>query len=34
MAVLKQKQASLAEAEASIQVLKDSIEAKQRDFKV
>lgn len=34
MAVLKQKQATLAETEADIQQLKDNIEAMQRDFKV
>lgn len=34
MAIFKQKQANLAEAEADIQQLKDTIETMQRDFKV
>lgn len=34
MAVLKQKQAELAEIEAHIQILKDNIDEKKREFQV
>lgn len=34
MAILKQKQAELAEIEAHIQLLKDNIDGKNREFKV
>lgn len=34
MAILKQKQSELAEIEAHIQVLKDNIDEKNREFKV
>lgn len=34
MVILKQKQAELAEIEAHIQLLKDNIDGKNREFKV
>lgn len=34
MAILKQKQSELAEIEAHIQLLKDNIDGKNREFKV
>lgn len=34
MAILKEKQAELAEIEAHIQLLKDNIDGKNREFKV
>lgn len=34
MALLKEKQIKLAEIEAHLQVLRDNLETKQREFKV